>query len=188
MQRPITARSAHGATLKIYNDEPVDYTLYDGGNLTSSRGPGNGLVIAGGPNPHTQTYTLTLQPGPGTWTALGIEFVQDEGWPGIRLARGADRVVLTEIEAEAGQQKLTFASGASNLNQPAPEYPPLAAFDGNPKTGWGVATYNETSKIFLALRFAQPVATSADTVMTVRLHHDSDFRRAVTGRFRLALT
>ena len=31
-QRPLSAESANGAMLTIYNDEPVDYTNYDGSN------------------------------------------------------------------------------------------------------------------------------------------------------------
>jgi len=174
--------------LKIYNEEPVDYTIYDGTSLASGRAPGNGLIVASGPNPDNETYTVTFKPGPGTWRALGIEIVQDEALPGLRVARGADRLVLTEVEAEADNRKLAFSIGTSNLNMTAPEHPPAAAFDGDPKTGWAVATYNENSKVVLALRFTQPVATTADSVMTVRLHHDSDYRRAVTGRFRLALS
>src|SRR5262249_4735830 len=118
---------------------------------------------------------------------LGIELVQDEGLPGIRVARGSDRVVITEIEAEVSGRRAAFSAGTSNLNNPSPEHPPLAAFDGDPRTGWAEATYNEVSKSFLALRFAEPLKTEADSVMTVRLHHDSAFRRATLGRFRLAL-
>ena len=40
----------------------------------------------------------------------------------------------------------------------------------------------------LALRFAEPVETDADSLMTVRLRQDSEFRRATLGRFRLALS
>jgi hypothetical protein len=96
-------------------------------------------------------------------------------------------VVITEIEAEVGGKRATFSGGTSNLSNPSPEHPPLAAFDGDPKTGWAEATYNDVSKAFLALRFSEPVKTEADSVMTVRLHQDSDFRRATLGRFRLAL-
>ncbi len=64
----------------------------------------------------------------------------------------------------------------------------MAAFDGDPKTGWAEATYNDVEQAFLALRFAEPVETNAETVMTVRVHQDSDFRRATLGRFRLALS
>jgi hypothetical protein len=187
-QHPFSADSEHGAVLKIYNDEPVDYTHYDGSNLTSDRAPGNGLIVAGGPNPDNETYTVKFRPGAGTWNQLSIELVQDESLPGIRVARGADRVVITEVDADVDGRRETFGAGASNLNNPVPGNPPEAAFDGNPKTGWAEATYNENPKVVLALRFSRPVDTEAGSVMTVRLHHDSEYRRATAGRFRLALS
>jgi hypothetical protein len=188
VQRPLTAKSANGAVLTIFNDEQVDYTIYDRASLSGGRAPGNGLVVASGPNPDNETYTVTFRPGAGTWKQLGLEVVQDESLPGLRVARGADRLVITEIEVETGGRRLSFRDGTSNLKMTAPEHPPLAAFDGDPNTGWGVATYNETAKVVLALRFAQPVTTAAGDTMTVRLRHDSDYRRATLGRFRIALS
>jgi hypothetical protein len=188
VERPVAATSEHGAVLKIYGDEPVVFTTYDGTTQSVDRKPGNGLVVAGGPNPDNETYTVTLQPGAGDWIMLGIEIVQDESLPGLRVARGADRLVLTEVDARVDNTPLHFSAGISNLQQPDKQYPPVAAFDGDPATGWAVSTYNETTKVFLALRFAQTVHTAAGTSMTVRLHHDSEIRRAVTGRFRLWLS
>lgn len=187
-QRPFSAKSQNGAALKIYNDEPVDFTYYDGANGTSERKPGDGLVVASGPNPDNETYTVQFRPGAGTWTALGVYIVQDESLPGIRVARGADKVVITEVDAEAAGHKLAFSTAVSNLNSPAADYPAIAAIDGDPKTGWAIATYNEVDKATLALRFVEPLHTDAGTVLTVRLHHDSEIRRAVTGRFKLALS
>ena len=174
--------------LTIYNDQEVDYTSYDGGTLSGSRGPGNGLIIASGPNPDNETYTVTLQPGAGTWKQLGLEVVMDESLPGLRVARGADRLVITELEVESGGRKVPFVTGASNLSNQAPEYLPAGAIDGDPKTGWAINAYNETAKAYLALRFASPLETSADTVLTVRIRQDSELRRATMGRFRLALS
>ncbi len=185
VQRPISATSRNGAVLKIYNDEPVVFTKSEGAPTTA---PGNGLVVASGPNPDRETYTVTFKPGAGTWTALGIELVQDESLPGIRVARGSDRVVITEIEAESAGRRVPFSAGVSNLNSPAPEHPAAAAFDGDPGTGWAQVSYGDTAKPMLSLRFAAPLRTDAGVVMTVRLRHDSDFRRATTGRFRLALS
>src|SRR5262249_44559787 len=75
-----------------------------------------------------------------------------------------------------------------NLTQVVPpEHPPMAAFDGDPHTGWAVATYNESPKVMLALRFVEPLTTEPETVLTIRLHHDSADRRATTAPFRLAL-
>ena len=192
VQRPVSAKAANGAVLKIYNDEMVDNNIYEGGSLAASRQPGNGLVVAGGPNPDNETYTVTIQPGAGSWTALGLEVVQDENLPGIRVARGADRLVITEVEAEstdAGHtRKAPFSTATANLNNQAPEYNPIGAMDGDPNTGWGISSYSEVAKAFLALRFAQPLETGADTMITVRLRQDSELRRATLGRFRLALS
>jgi hypothetical protein len=187
-QHPVSAKSANGAVLSVHNDDPVDMTSYDGGNLTAFKASGNGLIVVSGPNPDNETYTIAMKPGAGTWRQLGLELVQDESLPGIRLARGADRLVITELDAELDGRKLTFVSGLSNLSNQAAEYLPVGAFDGDPKTGWAASAYNETPKVMLALRFDQPVATHEGQTLTVRIHHDSEFRRSTLGRFRLALS
>jgi hypothetical protein len=191
-QRPSAASSANGAKLTIYNDEAVDSNFYLHGSLSSERKRGDGLIVASGPNPDNETYTVTLKPGEGAWTALGIDVFQDESLPGSRFARGADRFVLTEVDAEISEpgrapRKLAFVLATSGGVGEREENPPMAAIDGNPKTGWGVTIVEEYNP-FLALRFAEPIHTSADSVVTVRLHQDSDLRRATIGRFRLALS
>jgi hypothetical protein len=191
-QRPVAVSTANGASLTIYNDEAVDSTFYLNGSLSSEHKRGDGLIVASGANPNNETYTVALKPGEGAWTALGIDVFQDESLPGTRFARGADRFVLTEVEAEvaesgAAPRKLPFVLATSGGIGERPENPPMAAIDGDSKTGWGVTIVEEYNP-FLALRFAEPVHTSADSVVTVRLHHDSDLRRATIGRFRLALS
>ena len=191
-QRPVSAISANGAKLSIYNDAAVDSNFYLHGSLVSEHKRGDGLIVASGPNPDNETYTVTLKPGEGTWTALGIDVFQDESLPGSRFARGADRFVLTEVDAEITEpgnapRKLPFVLATSGGTGERVENPPMAAIDGDPKTGWGVTIVEEYNP-FLALRFAQAVHTRADSVVTVRLHHDSDLRRATIGRFRLALS
>lgn len=183
-QRPVSASAQNGAVLKIYNDEPVTSTRDGQAPRTE---PGNGLVVASGPNPDRETYTVGIKPGAGAWTALAIEIVQDESLPGIRLARGGDRVMITEVEAEVRGRRAPFSAAISNLNSPSPEYPAAALFDGDLKTGWAQVSYGDTSKPMLSLRFAEPLRTDADTVVTVRLRQDSEIRRATVGRFRLAL-
>jgi hypothetical protein len=63
----------------------------------------------------------------------------------------------------------------------------MTAIDGNPKTGWGMS-FGEHRNPFLALRLAKKLETTADSVITLRLKQDSDFRRATIGRFRIALS
>ncbi len=193
-QRPLSARSLHGTKLTIYNEEPIDVNAYTGSTLITERKPGNGLVVASGPSPDNETYTVTLRPGEGVWTALGFEAVQDESLPAQRLARGSDRLVVSEVEAELSPdgrrppQRLAFSLATSSLTTVTPEHQAALAIDGDPRTGWGVAVYGDNSNAFLALRFSEPLRTTAASVLTVRLRHDSEFRRAVTGRFRLALS
>ena len=114
--RPLTAESSNGAKLTIYNDELVDSNFDANGSLVSDHKRGEGLIVASGPNPDNDTYTVTLKPGEGVWTALGIDVFQDESLPGGRFARGADRFVLTEVEAElsgpgSGASKAALRAG-----------------------------------------------------------------------------
>jgi hypothetical protein len=190
-QRPLSA-TAGAAKLSIFNDEPVESNFYLNGSLASDKGPGDGLVVASGANPDNETYVVTFKPGAGTWTALGIDVVQDESLPGNRLSRGSDRFVLSEVEAEVAQngdapRKLNFLLATSNAFGEHQENPAMAAIDGNGKTGWGVG-FGEARNQFLALRLNEKLATAADAVITLRLKHDSDWRRATIGRFRVALS
>jgi hypothetical protein len=188
-QRPISAKSQNGAKLTIYNDEPVDFTYYDGGTQLGERKPGGGVVIASGPNPDNETYTVSFKPGEGTWTALGVHIVQEDSLPGERLARGADRVIVTEVDAEMAGRRLKFSlANASNNADLSLDVPAMAAIDGDSKTGWGISGPGDNNDIMLALRFAEKLKTQKDSVITVRLHQDSDVRRATIGRFRLALS
>jgi len=187
-QRPLSATAIEGAKLTIYNDEPVETTALEAGSLVPDRKPGNGLIVAGGPNPDNETYTITLRPGEGVWTGLGLEIHPDESLPGVGVSRGADRFVMTEAEADLGGRKLEFGLASSNLTSQRAGLPEMAAIDGNGKTGWGVATYGETRRPLLVLWFAEKLRTGPESVLTVRLRHDSDYRRATIGRFRLALT
>ncbi len=192
-QKPVAAASAHGAVLTIAGNEPIDQNFYVGGSLVSEKKPSPGLIIASGPNPDNELYTVRFVPGAGTWTALGVEIFQDESLPGSRLARGADRFVLSEVEAEvsagAGKpgHKLSLVLATSEKFGELPANEAMAAIDGDSKTGWAVS-YGESRNPFLALRFSEKLQTSASSVITVKLHQDSEIRKATIGRFRLALS
>jgi hypothetical protein len=187
-QRPLSAASASGATLTIYNDQDIEASVDRAGSIVTERQPGNGIIIASGANPDNDTYTVTLQPAPGVYTALGLEVVQDDTLPGVRVARGASRLQITEIEVESAAGRHPFAFAFSSVSNPTYETPATSAIDGNPETGWGLVTYGEGRNPFLALRFAKPLQLAPAQTLTVRLRHDSPFRKATTGRFRLALS
>src|SRR6267142_948213 len=198
-QHPIDARALHGATLTIYDMEPIESNYYIDGTLQTATRPGDGLVVASGANPDNETYVVTLTPGAGTWSQLGVDVVQDESLPGARYARGADRFLLSEIDVELVEpgvppRRLTLSMATVNDAPPAapssntdPSMPPLAAIDGDARTAWGIR-FGEARDPFLAVRFAEPVQTTAGSRMIVTLRHESELRRAVIGRFRLALS
>jgi hypothetical protein len=192
-QRPLSAKATNGATLKIYNDEKLTVTQYLRGSLVTEEITGDGLIVADGANPDQETYTVTFKPGAARWAALGLNVVQDESLPANRLARGADRFVVTEITAEivsaekAQPQKLSFILATTDGAGQLPENHAMNAIDGDPKTGWGMS-FADGRDAFIALRFAQKLQTTPDSVITVRLHQNSEHRKATIGRFRLALS
>jgi hypothetical protein len=190
-QYPLTAKARNGATLTIYNDEQLNVTQYRGGSVVTDQIKGDGLIVASGANPDREVYTVSFKPGAGEWTALGLEVAQDESLPANRIARGADRFVLTEVEAEAAiggtPQPLRFVLATTDGAGQSVENPVMAAIDGKPETGWGV-TIADGRDFFLALRLAQKLKTTEATVITVRLRQESSLRQATIGRFRLALS
>jgi hypothetical protein len=197
-QHPIAARALHGATLTIYDTEPIESNSYLDGSLISDTKPGDGLVVAGGKNPDRETYVVTLKPDAGTWNELGLDVVQDESLPGARYARGADRFLLSEIDVQlvdpgVPARALPISMATVNDAPPSvpssnvdPSMPPLAAIDGDPRTAWGIR-FGEARNPFLAVRFAQPVLTTGESRIVVTLRHESELRGAVIGRLRLAL-
>ena len=180
--------SARSATLTVQKEDIVE----DPKTPSSSRSLGAGMVSVTGANPDNETYNVTIQPGAGKWASLGIETGQDDSLPGANIARGSERFIVTEVDAElsgAGDKpasKLPFIFAASDV-PPVAGLSPMAAIDGDSKTGWGLVGGPRGRGSMLMLRFAEPVTTDADSRMVVHIHQDSDYRRATIGRFRLAL-
>jgi len=154
------------------------------------RSGGPGLIVASGPNPDNETYSVTLKPGPGLWASVGLEVDSDASLPGANIARGSDRFVVTEVDAEYsdGRQPPKNAPFllAYSATKPTTGYPAMAAIDGNSHTGWGF--FGAAGRPFLILRFAEPLRTGPDSTLVLRLHQDSPYRRATLGRFRIALS
>ena len=149
----------------------------------------NSIVQAEGPNPDNDTYVVTFRPEEGEWTGVRLESLWDESLPGNRSARGGVGFSLTEIEfhvEENGRaKKLSIAGGSTSVNEPA--LPFVAAFDGDPRTGWGVR-HMGSRRQQAAFTLAQPISATSNTVLRVTLHHDAPIRRATIGKFKLAVS
>jgi len=172
--------------------EPTSLVTERGAELTHA---GGGLIVAGGPNPDNETYVVAAKPGAGHWTSLRLRIEGSGDLSGNGISRGWVSFLLTEVEAElqdssassgAASQRLAFTEVVGGATGNAERYPSVAVIDGDPATGWGDAGGGPGRN--LVLRFAEPLETTADSVLTIRLQHDSDLRRATIGRFRLNLS
>ena len=178
---PVEA-TASKATLTIQK-EPI---VQDPRTLSTSVSMGVGMISVGGPNPDNETYSVSIQPGAGKWASLGIETGQDDSLAGANIARGSERFVVTEVDAESGGAKLPFSFAFSDV-APVAGYPAMAAIDGDSKSGWAIGSVSRGPRTMLMLRFTEPVTTDATSKIVVHIHQDSDDRKATIGRFRIAL-
>ena len=172
--------SASSAILTVQK-EPIEE---DPRTSSTSRSMGVGMISVNGPNPDNETYNVTVRPGAGKWASLGIETGTDESLLGANLARGSERFIVTEVDAEMAGAKLPFLFAYSNV-APISGLSAMAAIDGDRKTGWGIV--GSARSPLLMLRFEHPVTTDAESTIVVHIHQDSNYRRATIGRFRVAL-
>jgi PAS domain-containing protein len=186
-QRPSAASSRNGSVLRVYNDEPVETTLERSGSLVTEKTPGDGLVMATGPLPDNDIYSITLKPGEGVFTALLLEAVQEESLPGNRMARGADRFVLSEVELDAGASKVALDFAVTTAQVPSDDLPAMAAIDGDSRTGFGLRMPSG-GRNQLIVYFQTPVKLAQPDTITVRLRFESEIRRALLGRMRFSLS
>jgi Protein of unknown function (DUF1553)/Protein of unknown function (DUF1549)/Planctomycete cytochrome C len=184
-----TAVSAKAAKLSIETEEMDVNERRAHPNVAKTGGPGS--INVNGPNPDNETYTVTLKPGAGVWTSLGIEVNADPALSSADMARGSDRFVITEVDAahspdgRHAAKKAAFVLAYSSVPASA-GFPAMAVLDGNPKTGFGLV--GRAKPPILILRFAQPLHTTGNSLLTVRVHQDSDYRQATIGRFRVGLS
>src|SRR5580698_5888086 len=95
---------------------------------------------------------------------------------------------IAAMAGTSGEMSELLLATQSNSSDISPDVPAMAAIDGDPKTGWGISGPGDNNDIMLALRFSEKLKTGKDSVITVRLHQDSEIRRATIGRFRIALS
>jgi mono/diheme cytochrome c family protein len=169
--KPISLASANGQTLSLQEDLSA---------------------LASGENPARDTYTIELRPHPGLVTAVRLETLVDESLSNKSLSRGNGNFVLTEVEidvqhTDGGEAKrLEIKAATADFSQDS--WPIANAIDGKPDTGWAVDGHNRRENRKAMFVLAEPVAISENSLITVRLKHDSSHPQHNIGRFRLSVT
>ena len=105
------------------------------------------------------------------------------------MARGGIGAEVSEIEATVGGRRLPFVIAASAGVSGSVEMSPASAIDGDLKTAWSFGDFGTSaSNPFAAFQLAEPLTTTSDTTIVIRVRQLSPVRRATLGRFRLALS
>ncbi len=179
---PSSAHSAqtNGASLKVQADHSI---------------------LASGPVPASDVYEITASLNTGLIGAVRLETLPSNSYPLQSAARAADgRFRLSEIEAElvgAGAEvqadgdkpekprKLRFAQSGSDSAET--DRDSAKAIDGNPDSGWSVATNSVSQSHFAVFVLDAPATISSNAILRVRLRFESDKTNRALGSFRLAI-
>ncbi|MFQ5731749.1 MAG: DUF1549 domain-containing protein, partial [Planctomycetaceae bacterium] len=143
-------------------------------------------VLSTGRNPARDTYTVTLKTSRRNITAVRLEALTH---PSLKkgLSRGNGNFVLTRFEVAAGKSPVTIARAFADFSQSG--FPVANAIDGKKSTGWAVAGHEKTGQNRTAIFvFDKPLPGGPGTTLTIRMRHESQYRRHNIGRFRLSLT
>jgi Protein of unknown function (DUF1553)/Protein of unknown function (DUF1549)/Planctomycete cytochrome C len=178
------ANSARWAELK-----PSSFLSANGATLT--RGD-DGVILASGTNPPTDTYTLTSFVGKGSvLSALRLDLSPHESLPALGPGRCRNgnlhlsevSVVVFEPESPAGKN-LKIVRATADFNQDG--WGIERAIDGNDTTAWGI--HPQVGKPHYAIfELAEPHTFANDSHISVvlkQLHGDSH----LLGAFKLSTT
>jgi Protein of unknown function (DUF1553)/Protein of unknown function (DUF1549)/Planctomycete cytochrome C len=181
--KPQSVQSKNGTTLNI-NEE--------------------GIVVASGESPDTDSYTLQFDKVPRSITAVRLEVLPDDSLP----SRGPGRAdngnfVLSEFVAEFvanvgtdQPQVLEFQSAAASYEQtgaaggnPYNKWAVAAAIDKDAKGAkWGWAVMEQVGKRHFAvfqIAAKDKAASSEELPLKITLHQNLDNPKHTIGRFRL---
>jgi hypothetical protein len=151
-------------------------------------------VLASGPNPNDDTYTVKAPVDLEAITGVRLEALQHESLTPNGLSRAkSGNFVLSEFELQLQRTDETqpvpieLASADATFEQDG--WKVTAAFDGKPKTGWGVSEDRPVDREHAALfRFATRQTAGLGSKLIFTLSHESDNINHNLGRFRLSAT
>jgi hypothetical protein len=153
----------------------------------------DGSLLAGGPNPATDTYTLLTSSPLKSLQSLRLDVLRHPGHTQGGLARSdSGNFVLTEIELavrRAGAEEFSpvpiataqasFEQGGLSIDK---------AFDGKPGTGWAVYEGKPIDRDHAAVfQLREPLELQPEDALRVILRHDSPHTSHNIGRFQLSV-
>lgn len=154
----------------------------------------DGSIFASGDNPKNDTYTVHLKTDLQTINAIRLDALRHKSHTTGGLARSnSGNFVLTEIEVSVNQpneekpMRIKIASATATYEQG--DLKVEKAFDNNAGSGWAVYQGRPIDRDHAAIfRFAEPVALSEGSTITVVMRHDSVHASHNIGRFRISAT
>jgi hypothetical protein len=177
--------------------EPVEMQTRSGTVLNRRS---DGMILATGPNPATESCVLTFSSLPPGVTALRLDVAPDESLPGKGLGRASNgNFVLTEIRVEIREKdslrpvRLQSAvasyeqTGAANGN-PYGKWTAAAAIDEDAKGAkWGWAVMEQaTQPQFAVFETALDLTIPEDAQLVITLDQNHDNPGHNLGCFRLS--
>jgi hypothetical protein len=167
---------------------------------TELRRRGDGMILATGPNPATESYTLTFSSLPSGVTALRLDLAPDDSLPGKGVGRaGNGNFVLTEIRVEIRSgdslQPIKLQNAAASFEQtgaaernPYGKWTAAGAIDGDSKGAkWGWAVMEQAVQPqFAVFETALDVTLPEGSRLVVTLEQNHDNPGHNLGCFRLS--
>ncbi len=154
----------------------------------------NGALVAKGPTPDNDSYTVLVTNRTARVSGVLLEALNHPSFPKGGLSRlEGGNFVLTEFEigiqrsGSEGFEPVKIAGAEATYEQGGLGI--KGAFDGKPKTGWGVWNGKKVEGEHAAVfRLAQPLENARGAVLKFRLRHDHGAKQHTLGHFRLSVT
>ena len=153
----------------------------------------NHALLNSGPAPANDDFEIVAKPGAGRWTGVRLDALRHASMKHESLSRSeSGNFVLTKFEVKRQKSNGTQENVAVSAVEASFEQGQLklaGVLDEDKSTGWGVWDGRVVDRNHAAvLRFIEPLETTADTVLTLHMRHESPNKQHVMGHFRLSLT
>ena len=169
---------------KWKTSEPFALKAESGATLTAEE---NGLIVAAGEVPQTDTYTIKVDCDLATVTALKLEVIKRPDQPGPgRTAHGNFVLNELEIRLTPNGEALPLRSASATFEQV--DYPIAAAIDKNAagNSGWAISPAYDRDHTAV-FRLGEPLKGQKGLPLHVTLRQTHGTMH-VLQRFRLSLT